>query len=419
MRTNGAAADGRLVIVGGGQAAARLARRVLPGAAGSVTVLAEERWPAYNRVLLADVLAGRYPAEVIELPGPPEAVRWLPGARAVRIDRAARTVTCDDGGVHPYDTLVLATGANPVLPPLPGLHSPGHQLPDGVRALRTLDDCRALSDALDAAPGAAPAVVIGGGLLGVLASAALARRGARVLLAQRAAHLLDRHLDPEAAALLRAHLTDLGVEVHTECAVSALRTDPATGAVRGVRLADGYEADARLVVLACGVRPRVGLARDAGLPVGPTGGVVVDDLLTTADPRIRALGDCAEHAGVSYGLAGAATEQADVLAAVLSGDRAARYTGTRALVRLTLPDGPAPFDLAAFGLPVPGPPDDTLRLADGTRGTYRSLVVRDDHLRGGVLVGDLGGVGPLARAWQAAEPLPAGPLLHLLSPDTA
>ncbi|MEV1006035.1 FAD-dependent oxidoreductase [Streptomyces sp. NPDC049881] len=414
MRTNGAAADRRLVIVGGGPAASRLARRVGPAAARSVTVLAEEERPAYNRVLLADVLAGRYPAEVMELPRPPDAVRWHAGLRAVRIDRAARRVLCQDGSSHPYDTLVLATGANPLLPPLRGLHSPGAALPPGVRALRTLADCDALSAAVTLS---APAVVVGGGLLGVLAAAALARRGARVLLAQRAAHLLDRHLDPAAAALLRTHLAALGVEVHTECAVSALRTEPGTGAVRAVRLADGYEAEARVVVLACGVRPRVALARDAGLPIGNAGGIVVDDLLTTADPHVHAIGDCAEHAGVAYGLAGAALDQADTLAAALNGDRTARYTGTRALVRLTLPDGPVPFDLAAFGLPVPAPPDDTLRLADATRGTYRSLVVRDDRLRGGVLVGDLGSVGALAHAWQADGPLPAGPLLHLLGPD--
>ncbi len=403
------------MIIGGGPAGARLAARLAPAA--RVTVLAEEPHPAYNRVLLADVLAGRYPADVIALPGPADGVTWHAGVRAARIDRDRRLVLRDDDGApEPYDTLVLATGANPVLPPLTGLRLPGGGLPEGVRAFRTLDDCRALGGVLDARPDAS-AVVIGGGLLGVLAAAALARRGARVFLAQRGEHLLDRHLDPAAAGLLAAHLAGAGVEVHTECAVRGLLTGDG-GAVRGVRLADGYELPADLVVLACGVRPRAGLARDAGLATGATGGVTVDDRLTTSDPAIHAIGDCAEHAGVSYGLAGAAQDQADVLADILRGAPHARYAGTRALVRLTLPDGPAPFDLAAFGRPVAGPPDDVVRLDDATRGAYRALVVRDDRLRGGVLVGDLGGVGSLARAWEADEALPAtAPLLHLLTHD--
>ncbi|WP_320776458.1 NAD(P)/FAD-dependent oxidoreductase [Streptomyces sp. CRN 30] len=405
----------RVVVIGAGLAGVTLTRRL--GELGTPAVLiGEEAHRPYNRVLLAEVLAGRYGADVIALPEPAGLVR----GRVTGIDRAARTVTRADGPEIAYDTLVLATGSNAVLPPLRGLFGGGGELPEGVHSFRTLDDCLALSAAVR--PGTR-AVVIGGGLLGVSAARALAGRGAQVVLAQQAERLMERQLDPAASELVRRHLTGLGVEVHTECRVRDVRC--VGGAVRSVELADGYALDADLVVLACGVRPRTGLAEAAGLTV--RGGVVVDDELRTSDPHIRAIGDCARHDGTVYGLAAPALEQAGALAEALAGRPGARYTGTRSLTRLTLagragPDSPfdlAPFDLAAFGETDPRPGDDVVQLADATRGTYRKVVVRDDRLVGGVLVGELGTVGALARAWEGAEPLPSdgGPLLHLLTND--
>ncbi|MEV6193227.1 FAD-dependent oxidoreductase [Streptomyces sp. NPDC051920] len=423
----------RVVVIGAGLAGVRLARRI-GELGGSALVVGEEEHRPYNRVLLAEVLAGRYEPEVISLPAPPELVR----ARVTGIDRLTRTVHSADGTEIAYDTLVLATGSNPVLPPLRGLFTDAHhELPEGVHAFRTLDDCLGLSKAVR--PGVR-AVVVGGGLLGVSAARALAVRGAQVVLAQQAERLMERQLDPNASKLVLRHLKDLGVEVHTECRVRDVRC--LGGAVRSVELADGYALDADLVVLACGVRPRAGLAEAAGLAVHK--GVLVDDELRTSDPYIRAIGDCAQHDGTLYGLAAPALEQADVLAELLAGNANARYTGTRSLTRLTLTgrdgtadtttaglttagpttagptrSGLAPFDLAAFGETEPRPGDDVVQLADATRGTYRKVVVRDDRLVGGVLVGELGTVGALARAWEGAEPLPAGgaPLLHLLTND--
>lgn len=274
-----------------------------------------------------------------------------------------------------------------------------------------MDDCLGLSKAVR--PGV-KAVVIGGGLLGVSAARALAQRGAQVMLAQQSERLMERQLDPSASKLVRRHLADLGVEVHTDLRVRDVRC--VGGAVRSVEMADGYALDAEIVVLACGVHPRVGLAQTAGLQVRK--GVVVDDELRTSDPYIHAIGDCAQHDGNVYGLATPALEQADVLAELLAGRVNARYTGTRSLTRLTLP-GQTAFDLAAFGETEALPGDDVVQLADATRGTYRKVVVRDDRLVGGVLVGELGTVGALARAWEGAEPLPSdgGPLLHLLTND--
>ncbi|KUM81180.1 NAD(P)/FAD-dependent oxidoreductase [Streptomyces sp. ISL-22] len=395
----------RVVVIGAGLAGVRLARRL--GELGTpVTLVGDEEHRPYNRVLLAEVLAGRYSPEVIALPAPAELTR----GRVTGIDREARAVHLADGTEIAYDTLVLATGSNPVLPPLRGLFTPDHVLPEGVHAFRTMDDCLGLSKAVR--PGVR-AVVIGGGLLGVSAARALAMRGAQVVLAQQSERLMERQLDPAASKLVRRHLTELGVEVHTECRVRDVRC--VGGAVRSVEMADGYALDADLVVLACGVRPRAGLAQAAGLDVRK--GIVVDDELRTSDPHIRAIGDCTQHDGTVYGLAAPALEQADVLAESLSGNAGARYTGTRSLTRLTLA-GQTAFDLAAFGETEARPGDDVVQLADATRGTYRKVVVRDDRLVGGVLVGELGTVGALARAWEGAEPLPDdGPLLHLLTND--
>ncbi|MFG2482797.1 NAD(P)/FAD-dependent oxidoreductase [Streptomyces virginiae] len=444
--------DKRVVVIGGGLAGLRLAQRLGPAAA--VTILGEETHAPYNRVLLAEVLAGRYAPEVTALPAPGPALRR--GVRAVRVDRDEQAVHCDDGTVARYDTLVLATGSNAVLPPLRGLFEPeGRDLPDGVHAFRTMDDCLALSAAVR--PGAR-VVVIGGGLLGVSATRALAARGAQVVLAQQGERLMERQLDADASALLHAHLTGLGVEIHTECRVRGLLTTGSPAAplpglrpgprasnageadssarpafedrvraepgkrrggtetprkVTGVELADGYRLDADLVVLACGVRPRIGLARAAGLDVRT--GIVVDDHLRTSDPRIHAIGDCAEHAGQVYGLAGAALEQADALATLLTGEPT-QYTGTRALTRLTLTaDGDRTLDLAAFGETTALPGDDVVRLADATRRTYRKVVLRGDRLVGGVLLGELSTVGALARTWEGEES--PDDLFHLLTDD--
>ncbi|MFI1455766.1 NAD(P)/FAD-dependent oxidoreductase [Streptomyces roseus] len=428
----------RVVVIGAGLAGLRLAARLGAGTGADtgrrVTVLGEERHAPYNRVLLAEVLAGRYAPGVTALPDPGPALRR--GVRAVRVDRADRTVHCDDGSAERYDALVLATGSNAVLPPLRGLFEPrGRELPDGVHAFRTMDDCLALSAAVAVRSGVR-AVVIGGGLLGVSAARALAERGAQVVLAQQGERLMERQLDADASALLHAHLTALGIEIHTRCRVRGLRTTrgPAGGRrVDGVEFADGYRLDAEVVVLACGVRPRTGLALAAGLDVRT--GIVVDDRLRTSDPLVHAIGDCAEHAGRVYGLAGPALDQADALARQLGGATAPGYTGTRALTRLTLTtpaastttsgtatsgtatatSGTATLDLAVFGETTALPGDDVVSLADATRRTYRKVVVRGDRLVGGVLLGELSTVGALARSWQDAETLTD--LSHLLTDD--
>ncbi|MFE7354223.1 NAD(P)/FAD-dependent oxidoreductase [Streptomyces sp. NPDC057543] len=368
------------------------------GGDGDVLLYGAEPRAPYNRVLLADVLTGRYDPEAVTLPyGAGAALRT--GCEVVALDPAARELRLAGGESAPYDEVVLATGANPVLPPLRGLHGPDG-LTAGVHAFRTLADCARLAEDAVAAE---RAVVIGGGVLGVSTARALAALGLPVEIVHQAPHLIERHLDEQAGRALRVALAALGVETYPGNRARALRGEER---VTGVELASGYVLEADLVVLACGVRPRTGLAGAAGLAV--RSGVVVDDRLAASAPGVHAIGDCAEHRGTVHGLAGPAWDQADLLAARLAGtDQDARYSGSRPLARLSA----GPLEYAAFGEVgenVPG--TDVLRLVDPTRGSYKKLVLRGERLVGGILLGDLAAVGTLTRAYERDDPLPPEPL---------
>lgn len=397
----------QIAVVGAGMAAARLAEQYQArGGTARVTLYGAEARAPYNRVLLADVLTGRYDAEAIALPV--GGARLRPGSEVVAVDLDAHTLTLADGGSEAWDELVFATGANPVLPPIRGLRRPdGSGLRDGVHALRTLADCARLAE--DCAK-ARRAVVVGGGVLGVSTARALAALGLAVEIVHQGPHLIERQLDAQAAAALRGGLRALGVEVYLRNRARALTEDGS------VELAGGYRLSTDLTVLACGVRPRTGLAHAAGLDVGV--GIVVDDALAASAPHVHAIGDCTQHRGAVHGLSGPAWEQADVLAARLSGaDPDAVYTGSRPLARLSA----GPLEYAAFGAVHEDDEDqgadpelDVLRLTDATRGSYKKLVLRGDRLVGAILVGDLATVGDLTRAYERDDPQPDQPL-HLLT----
>ncbi|MFF4403383.1 NAD(P)/FAD-dependent oxidoreductase [Streptomyces sp. NPDC001404] len=385
----------RIAVVGAGMAAARLARQLhfhAPDADLEITLYGQEPHAPYNRALLAGVLTGGYAPDTLALPAGGAAVRT--GTEVVALDPAARTLRTAGGETAAYDTLVLATGAAPVLPPVSGLFAPGGRaLRPGVHVLRTLDDCAGTVRDVRAA---GRAVVLGGGVLGVAAAQALASLGCAVRLVHRTPHLMERHLDAQAAAVVRRTLEAAGVDVLTGIHTMSVPED-------------------RPVLLACGARPRTGLARAAGLAVRT--GVVVDDTLAASVPGVFAIGDCAEHRGTVHGRAEPAWDQADVLAALLSGARPqARYPGSPARLRLSA----GPLQVAAFGdIAAPGPHTDTIRLSDATRGTFRSLALRDSRLVGAVLVGDLSTVGDLADAVAHGQPLPPDPLYLLTAASAA
>ncbi|MEV4434878.1 FAD-dependent oxidoreductase [Streptomyces sp. NPDC049585] len=434
----------RIAVVGAGMAAARFARRLHELAApGTVDVVLHGAEPdrPYHRGLLPALLAGGYADACLALPTGAATVHTATPVLA--LDPVARVLRTTAGATPAYDAVVLATGAEPILPPLHDLYRPPprpvpamatasaslaarngagtgtlvapaarHDAPPalkaGVHLLRTLADCRHL--AAEALPGRT-AVVVGGGALGTGTAHALGARGLRVQLVQRAPHLIPRHLDAPGAATVRRHLEAGGVRVHTGRTATAL-TGP--DHVTGVRLDDGQVLPAELVLLACGARPRTALARAAGLAVRT--GVVVDDRLATSAPGVYALGDCAEHRGTTDAGAETAFAQADVLAARLSGhDPAARLTAVPT-ARFRLSTAGGELDVASFGDPHgDAPHTDTVRLTDATRGTYRKLVLRGDALVGAVLVGDLGAVGELAGAFERGESAPPDPLQLLIT----
>ncbi len=399
----------RVVVVGNGMAGARVVDELLRRDPSlDVVVLGAERRAAYNRILLSDVLANKRRARDIALPSPDGAVRRL-GAEVVDVDRGARTVTTVDGASWAYDELVLATGSTAVVPPVHGVAGADGRLLAGVHVFRTVEDCHAIAGE---AGRARRAVVVGGGLLGLEAARGLMQHGLQVDVVHGMPHLMDMQLDAVGGAVLRRAVESLGVGVHLGSFASSV-----TGGrrVSGVGLADGRHVDGDLVVLACGVRPQVELARRADLVVER--GVVVDDALRTSDPHVHAVGECAQHEGQVYGLVAPAWEQAAVLADVLTGGDA-RYRGSRTVTRLKALD----LDLVAMGDVHPGLEDcgtglEVLQWADPARHVYKKVVVRDGVVVGAVLLGDTATAGVLTQAFDRGTPLPED-RLHLLFAGT-
>lgn len=434
----------RIVVVGYGLAGhhlvSRLGRagRAAPSGDFQVTVLGAERGAPYNRVLLPEVLAGRIGKRRIDLSEPDDPrVTVRSGVRATRIDRELRLVHGDDGSVLPYDDLVLATGANPVLPPLGGVLDADGLRP-GVHVLRTLADLERIEEQLAAAEGGVSgdgasghgaagsrlrAVVVGGGLLGVQCARALTLRGLDVVLEHQGSHLLDHRLDADAAAILARTARGLGIEVHLGCRVRAVlhERDERDERPAGVLLADGFRLDADLVLLACGSAPATGLAERAGLAIDA--GILVDERLTSiTDPHVHAIGDCtrAHHGlGPAHGLAAPALEQAEVLADRLLG-APALYQGSSTVARLTATGVDVAILAAAPSLVAESNPDHvarTVRLTDPVAGTHRAVTVHAGRVIRSVLIGDVSAAARLTRLVDRPGPLPENPIDLLF--DTA
>lgn len=398
-----------IVVVGNGMAGSRFVSELrqrdpdLP-----VTAFGAEKDQPYNRILLSNVLAGTANADHIGLMDPgwyaAHNVDVRLGVQVVRIDRAAKAVHACDGGITPYDTLVLATGSTAFVPPIARLTG---GIPPGVVALRTLNDCRAL---LLAARDAREAVVIGGGLLGIEAARGLAGRGLSVTVVHLAAHLMERQIDSGAGKVLAQTLRRLGIRARLQANVTGLRVEAGvTGGVTGVELGEEV-LPADVVVLACGVRPDTALASAAGIAVER--GIVVDETLTSVtDPSIRAIGECSQYGGQVYGLVAPAWDQARILADLLTGaDPTARFTGSRTVTRLKA----ASLQLAAMGEAHHDALEDelpqgteVLQFADAARGTYKKVVIRDGRLVGAVLLGETSTAGTLTQLYDRAAPLPS------------
>jgi nitrite reductase (NADH) large subunit len=364
----------RLVVVGNGMAGLRFLEELVRRAPGrfEVTVVGAEPEPAYNRVLLSSLLAGDIGAGDVEL-RPREwyaehGIALVTGRAACALDAAARTVTLDDGEVLGFDRLVLATGSDAIRLPLPGRELAG------VMTFRSLGDIAGLEQA---AAAGMPAVVIGGGLLGIEAAYGLARRGIPVTLVHLMDRLMERQLDAEGARLLADAIEAKGVRVLLGAETHAIRGG---SAVEAVELKDGRVLPCGLVVMAVGIRANTALAASGGLQVKR--GIVVDDGMQTSVPGIYAIGECAEHRGACYGLVEPCYEQARVAAAAIAGEPV-RYAGSVLATNLKV-SGVSVFSAGDFE----GVGAETIVVRDAGVGSYRKLVVRDERLAGVVLVGD-------------------------------
>jgi nitrite reductase (NADH) large subunit len=364
-----------LVIVGNGMATARLVDELSRRALGryAIAVVGAEPRLAYNRVLLSSVLAKEVAPAEIELRSADwwrtRGVTLLYGRQAVSIDPSLRRLRLDGGATLPYTRLVLATGSQPIR-----LDAPGMGLA-GVMTFRDLADVTAMEAAVARHRNV---VVIGGGLLGLEAASGLAKAGANVSVVHLMDRLMERQLDARAAAMLKHEVEGRGIAVHLNAQTTAIR---GRGRVEAVTLEDGRNLAADLVVVAAGIRPSVDLARAADLDINR--GIVVDDHLQTSRPGIFAIGECAEHRGVCYGLVEPAYEQARVLAERLAGAPAA-YQGSAIATNLKV----AGVSVYSAGDFLGGAGSEAIVFSDPGLGLYKKLVLRDGRLTGAVLFGD-------------------------------
>jgi nitrite reductase (NADH) large subunit len=364
-----------LVIVGNGMAAARLVDELVKTTLGryAIAVIGDEPRLAYNRVLLSSVLAGETASHDIELK---PAAWWRDrgvtlkyGCVATEVDAGRRELKIAGEESIEFSRLVLATGSTPLRLNMPGADLAG---------VHTFRDTRDVDLLLALAARKRPVVVIGGGLLGLEAAYGLAKAGTPVTLLHLMDRLMDRQLDAPAAALLKSLVERKGIEVLLNASTTRIH---GTSRVEGVELADGRRIEADAVIFAAGIRPNIGLAKDAGIAVNR--GVVIDDQLQTSAPNIFALGECAEHRGICYGLVEPAYEQARALAQHLAG-KATAYQGSVVATNLKV-SGVNVFSAGDF-LGAEG--SEAILLSDVKRGAYKKLVIADGRLTGAVLIGE-------------------------------
>jgi nitrite reductase (NADH) large subunit len=365
-----------LVVIGNGMAAARFVEELAKRALGryAVAVIGDEPRLAYNRVLLSALLAQEVGFSDIEL----KPARWWRdrgvtlryGMRATAVDPVARNVTLCNGRKLPFSKLVLATGSQPIKLRIPGMDLPG------VFTFRGIDDVNTIAKAARG-----PVVVIGGGLLGLEAAYGLAKARAQVTVLHLMDRLMERQLDAAAARMLRQAVEAKGIAVRLEA--ESVRII-GKGRVEAVELRKGSIIPADAVVVAVGIRANTELARTAGLKIDR--GIVVDDHLETSVAGIHAIGECAEHRGLCYGLVEPAYEQAQVLARRLAGETA-NYRGSVLASNLKVA-GVNVFSAGDFLAGTAGA--EEIMLSDLGFGVYKKLVIANDFLIGAVLFGDIG-----------------------------
>ena len=366
----------KLVVVGNGMAGCRTVEELLKLAPDkyAITVFGAEPRVNYNRILLSPVLAGEKTFDDIVLNSEAwyleHGIALHTDAEVVKIDRRQRWVVTRNGLEASYDRLLLATGSRPFLLPVPGADLPG------VIAFRDISDVDAM---LAAAQRFRHAVVIGGGLLGLEAANGLSKQGMKVTVVHLPDVLMERQLDPISAKMLKKELEARGLQfiLHGQT-----REIFGKGRVQGVRLGDGRELTADLVVMAVGIRPNIELAKKSGIYCER--GILVNDTLQTYDPRVYAVGECVQHRGQTYGLVAPLFEQAKVCANHLAHFGIGRYEGSMVSTKLKVTG----VDVFSAGDFIGDDTTEELVLQDAGRGVYKKLVLASNRLRGAVLYGD-------------------------------
>jgi len=367
----------RLVVVGNGMAAMRTVEELLELAphAYEITVFGAEPHGNYNRIMLSPVLAGEKKFEDIILHPKSwyvdHGIQLHTSDAVVKINRRKRVVKSASGLEVEYDRLLLATGSNPFVLPVPGTKLPG------VVTFRDLQDVDSM---LRAARQFRRAIVIGGGLLGLEASNGLLRQGMDVTVVHLLDTLMERQLDKPAAHLLRASLEKRGLKFHMPAQTTAILGDTRA---TGVRFVDGTEMAADLIVMAVGIQPNIELAKSIGLRCDR--GVLVNDTLQSFDPSIYAVGECVQHRNTTFGLVAPLWEQARVCATHLAELGIARYRGSVVSTQLKVTG----IDLFSAGDYIGGPDTESLVLRDAKRGVYKRLVIQNNKVCGAVLYGDV------------------------------
>jgi nitrite reductase (NADH) large subunit len=369
----------KLVVVGNGMAGIRALEELLKIAPDlyDVTVFGAEPHPNYNRILLSPVLAGEQTIDEIIL----NPLSWYAeqgitlhtGKKVAKVDRIKRVVIAEDGTEAPYDRLLLATGSNPFILPVPGKEL------QGVITYRDIADTEAM---IEAAKSYKKAVVIGGGLLGLEAANGLMLRGMEVTVVHIMPWLMERQLDDTAGRLLQRSLEARGIRFEIGANTEALIADK-DDRVMCVKFKDGREIPADLVVMAAGIRPNTTLAESMGLHCNR--GIVVNDTMQTiTDPRIYSVGECAAHRGIAYGLVAPLFEQGKVCATHLAEFGIGRYSGSTTSTKLKVTG----IDLFSAGQFMGGKDHEEIVLNDPFGGVYKKLVIKDDKLVGACLYGD-------------------------------
>lgn len=366
----------KLVLVGNGMAGMRTIEELLmlDPDMYDITVFGSEPYGNYNRILLSPVLTGEKTIDEIML----NDEQWYDDNRVVlhkdsrvsRIDRRQRKVIADDGTEAVYDRLLLATGSDPFMIPVPG-----HDLP-GVIPFRDIADVDTM---LEAATNYRHAVVIGGGLLGLEAANGLQKQGMKVTVVHLMDTLMERQMDTVSGKMLRKELEARGLVFEMQAATKEIIGKKR---VQGVLLEDGRELTADLVVMAVGIRPNTSLAREANLQCNR--GVLVNDTMQTFDPRIYAVGECVEHRGQCYGLVAPLFEQARVCANHLAELGYSRYEGSMVSTKLKVTG----IDLFSAGDFTGDESTEEIVMQDAAGGIYKKLILRDNRIQGAVMYGD-------------------------------